>query len=72
MNPDGSFPKGSKLPLKLFNVSSEASVSWTFDGEEISVGDDCYFPLTGSGTLTAIVNYNGGAKDIIERKCFVK
>lgn len=71
MNPDGSFPKGSKLPLKLFNVSSEASVSWTFNGEEISVGDDCYFTLTGNGTLTAIVNYKGGAKDIIERKCII-
>ena len=71
-NMDGSFPSGTKLPLKLFNATDASSISWQLDGKDISTGADGYYILTQSGTLRAIVNYNGGAKDIIERVCVVK
>lgn len=71
-NMNGTFPAGTKLPLKLFNATDAASISWQFDGQEISTGADGYYTLAKSGTLTAIVNYQGGARDIIERVCIIK
>lgn len=71
-NSDGSFPKGSKIPLKVFNVQGCTSISWQFNGKDISTGANGYYTLTSGGTLKAIVNYAGGAREIIEREIITK
>jgi len=71
-NSDGSFVKGAKLPLRVFNAVGAAEVRWYMDGKRISTGDDGWYHLDGSGTLKAEILWEKGGSDIIMKKMNVR
>ncbi len=70
-NPDGTLPAGSKLPLRLYNAGDAAEITWTFDGEEISVGDDGYFTVGKSGILKARMVREDGSEELIMKEIII-
>ncbi len=69
---DGIFPKGSRLPLRLFNADKVQNVEWFMHGDKIMPSDDGYYKCDKSGVLTAVVVYTDGAVDIISKEIIVK
>jgi len=66
-NSDGSFPTGTHLPLRVYNVPDGVSVSWRFNGEAIVPGADGYFTPTKSGRLTAILHESDGSETLLQK-----
>lgn len=65
---DGTFKKGAKIALRVYNATEAKNVRWTFNGMEIHPGGDGYYALQESGVLRAHVNWEDGSEDIIEKK----
>lgn len=66
-NDDGSFPTGSRIPLRAYSPRDIAAVEWTLDGREIAVEADGYYTLTAGGLLRAVITYEDGAHDIVTK-----
>ena len=64
-NPDGSFPAGAPLCLRVNNAPG-AAVRWYFDEKAIFPGPDGYYHLTRSGRLKAVVTYPESSDIIIK------
>ena len=71
-NEDGSFPKGSDLPLRIHNLRDAESVKWYFDGREVSVDGSGYFKVWSSGMLKAEIHYSDGSVETILKKINTK
>lgn len=71
-NEDGSFPKGSRLPLMLGNISETEAVEWYMNDIPVADEGDGYLTLTGSGTLKAVVYWSDGSRDIITKEIILK
>ena len=71
-NPDGSFPTGSSIPMRIYNAKDVAKVLWYHNGWRIYPGDDGYWPATESGTLKAEIWYADGSCEIIIKEITVK
>ena len=71
-NADGSFPKGSRIPLQVFNSSGAQSIRWFFDKQNISAGRDGLYTLESSGTLRAEVYWEDGSHDVFIKEITVK
>jgi hypothetical protein len=63
-NIDGTFPAGSRIPLKVYNASSAAEIIWSFNGTRISHEGDGYYTLTRNGSLKVEVIWEDGSRDI--------
>ena len=64
--------KGVYLPYIVAN-NAEGNELWDVKGAKIRCGSGHFkVRFAGDTKLASCINYNGGAKDIIERKCFVK
>lgn len=64
-NPDGTFPVGSRLPLRIYNAVDAKEVLWTFNGGWISVDASGYYHVRKDGVLKAVVFWEDGGKDVI-------
>ena len=62
---DGSFPPGSKIPLRVFNATDVQEVHWTLNGRPIRPEADGNFTLTRSGTLRAEIIHTDGTTETI-------
>lgn len=71
-NKDGSFPKKTKLPLRVYNLREASVVQWYMDGTKINVSGSGYYELNSSGDLKAVITYKDGSKDIIQKTIIVK
>nr|MCR5760340.1 hypothetical protein [Bacteroidales bacterium] len=71
-NSDGSFPKGARIPLQVFNSSGAQSIRWFFDKQNISAGRDGLYTLEKSGTLRAEVYWEDGSHDVFIKEITVK
>lgn len=71
-NADGSFVRGAKIPLRIFNASKLAEVEWYFDGRKIKTGSDGYFSLTKDGTLEAVLTYEDGTRELIKKEIIIR
>lgn len=71
-NSDGTFVKGSEMPLRVYNAKNVTKVTWTFNSSPVSDNGSGYWTITTDGTLKASVQYNDGHKDIIMKKITVK
>ena len=71
-NLDGSFPQGSKIPLRVFNAPGAQSVHWTLDGNAITPDADGYYTLRRSGTLRAKVEYADGTSETLLKEITVQ
>lgn len=67
-NDDGSFKRGSTIPLRLFNTPDAESVRWHFNSTEIS---GTLKAMT-DGDLRAVIQYTDGSEDIITKHITVR
>ena len=68
----GAFKHGTKIPLRVMNLSGAAEVNWTFSGIPVHTGLDGYFILDSNGPLRAEVRYGNGNTEIIVKQVSVK
>lgn len=66
-NEDGSFPRDSRIPLRVSNATKAVEIEWTFNDEPVSIGKDCSYKVEQSGTLRAEILWKDGSSDIIEK-----
>lgn len=71
-NPDGSFPAGSRLPLKVYNAVGAADIEWSLDGKVIRTGADGYYELLSGGLLKVVVSWEDGSRDVILKELTVR
>ena len=64
---DGSFARGTRVPLYLNNCSEAEVVEWYFNGKPVTHEGDFYYTLEKHGTLKAVVFWNNGEKDIVTK-----
>ena len=67
-NPDGTFPMGSRLPLRIYNAIGAKDILWTFNGGWISPDKSGYYKVRGDGTLKAVISWSDGSKDVIVKE----
>ena len=70
-NADGSFKKGTAIPLIVYNCVDE-EIKWTFNGRQIAVSSDGLWAIPGDGTLKAEISNTDGSKDIIIKEIRVE
>lgn len=61
-NNDGSFPAGTRLPLRLYNAYGAEKIVWTMDGNEISTDASGYYVPGHSGVLKAVAVFPDGTE----------
>lgn len=71
-NVDGSFPAGSKLPLRVFNATDVEEVHWTLDGTPVTPDADGLFTLRHGGELRAKVLYSDGTSETLLKMITVR
>ena len=71
-NPDGTFPIGSRLPLRVYNAIGARNILWTFNGGLINVDANGYYAVRKNGVLKARVSWEDGSVDIITKEVVVK
>jgi len=70
-NDDGTFAKGAKLPLVIYNAAEAAEISWEYNGKPINRQGDGYYSVMESGILKAHVIWDDGAEDTIIKEIIV-
>ena len=71
-NLDGSFPAGTRIPLRVFNATDVQDVRWTMDGAAINPGPDGRYTLNASGTLKATILHTDGTSEILLKEIIVQ
>jgi len=71
-NPDGSFPSGTLLPLRVRNAVGAESVVWYLGKDVIKTAVNGYYTLLKSGVLKAVITYKDGSVDEISKSVTVK
>ena len=71
-NDDGTYPAGSRFPLRLWNAYDAEHVIWYMDGKEISVDASGYYIPEKSGTMKAEIFYEDGSKGIVTKIIKIK
>ncbi len=69
---DGSFIKGARIPLKIYNAPELRECEWYFDGRRTAPDADGYFELSVSGTLEARLIFEDGHREIIRKELSVR
>lgn len=67
-NSDGTFPVGSRLPLRVYNATDAAEVNWFFNGIRIMTEGDGYYTIKEGGELKAKVTWKDGGTDTIVKQ----
>ena len=70
-NVDGSFPHGTRIPLRVFNATDVEQVRWFFDGVRIQADGDGGFTLRRSGLLKAEILHTDGTSEVIVKQITV-
>jgi Immune inhibitor A peptidase M6./Fibronectin type III domain. len=71
-NVDGSFPSGSKLPLRVFNAAEVQEVQWSLDGVPIEPEADGRYTLRRSGVLRARILHTDGTAETLMKEIIVQ
>lgn len=71
-NEDGSFSKGTMLPLIIFNHKDCKDIQWYMGNTGISPGANGYYKLSSSGKLKAIITNKDGSKDILIKEIRIR
>ena len=69
---DGSFERGTKLPLRIYNATDVREVRWYFNGIRIFPAADGFWQITSVGILKAEIWYSDRSCEIIEKSINVK
>lgn len=70
-NSDGTLPKASKLPLRVYNAGDAAEIIWKFNDKVIRTGGDGYFTVTESGELKACIIWEDGSEETIMKEIII-
>ncbi len=70
-NSDGTIPAGTKFPLRVYNATDAAEITWEFNGSPVTVGGDGYFTLEKSGTLKAHIIWKDGTEEAILKEIII-
>lgn len=70
-NVDGSFPLGTRIPLRVFNATDVEQIRWFFDGVRIQADGDGGFTLRRSGLLKAEILHTDGTSELIVKQITV-
>ena len=70
-NVDGSFPSGSKIPLRVFNATQVQEVQWSLNGVRITPEADGNYSLRQSGLLAARIIHTDGSVETIYKEITV-
>lgn len=70
-NPDGTFPPGSRLPLRVYNAVEAAQVRWFLNGKSVTTDADGYYTLTEGGLLKAVVSWEDGSEDVLTKEIII-
>ena len=65
---DGTFQKGARFPLYVYNSNGAESISWYFGDRPAATDSEGYFTLTSDGTLRAEINWPDGTTDVIVKE----
>ena len=65
---NGHIVRGSRIPLRVYNVPDAEEVIWTLDGRRIGTGPDGYYTIDKGGILKAQVLHTDGSTDILIKK----
>ncbi len=65
---DGTLAAGGRLPLRVYNSAGAAEITWTFDGEAVTVSGDGYYYPGKSGVLKAHITWRDGSEEIIMKE----
>ena len=65
---DGTFQKGARFPLYVYNATGAESVNWYFDGQPALTDSEGYFTLSSDGTLRAEIFWPDGTTDVIVKE----
>lgn len=65
---DGTFTKGTKIPLRVYNASEAEEIEWSFNNRTITPAGDGYFTLSTGGMLQARVYMPDGSTEILEKR----
>lgn len=71
-NQDGSFVKGTTMPLRVFNAENAVKVKWSLNSGILSDDGSGYYTVVGSGTIKATIEYKDGTREIISKTITVK
>ncbi len=71
-NADGSFPPGSRIPLRVFNATDVQEVHWSLDGIPITPGPDGRYTLERSGTLRARILHRDGSTETLLKEILIQ
>lgn len=71
-NVDGSFPPGSRLPLRVFNATDVQEVRWTLDGVPVKPDADGYYVLRQGGILRARILHTDGTSETLVKELVVQ
>ena len=70
-NDDGSFPIGSRFPLRLYNATDAAEIRWSMDEKPVKSGNSGYFIPSSSGRLKAVITYENGSTDTVVKDIII-
>ena len=71
-NGDGTYPAGSKFPLRLYNAYDADGIDWYMDGVQISTDASGYYIPETSGELRAEIHYDDGTTSIVTKYIVIK
>lgn len=67
-NSNGTFSKGTRIPLRVYNAGDAAEIIWYFNGRQVTHEGDGYYTLEKDGTLKAEVLWEDGSKEVIVKE----
>lgn len=71
-NDDGTFKKGSRLPLRIFNAGEYGKIEWFMDGRSIQTAEDGFYTINSGGELKAVIHYSDGSQYVIVKQINVR
>lgn len=71
-NSDGTYPAGSRFPLRLFNAYDAVEIIWSMDGKVIQTDGSGYYTPDNSGEMKAEIYYEDGSKAVVTKKIIIK
>lgn len=71
-NDDGTFKSGAQLPLVVYNVEKDSETEWFFDDKAVDPGKACFYSVTKSGELKAVVHNADGSSEVLVKHITVR
>ncbi len=71
-NEDGTYAKGTSIPLYVYNSYTATEINWTFNGRKITPDAKGRYTLTESGVLRAELVFDDSTSDIICKEITIR